>query len=256
MKNAITAIIVIGVFIGFLSPFGMDEIPLHWSIAYWLTTCALGYVVYMPFTYYGDLLLMKALPIHWCRIAVSAFVGSVLMSFVVPIINWVFFSQEVNYNEQFFGVLPKAIVIGGVITFVSLIQDYLRWQKTELLAQQQLNAAHQQKAEQEENFPVEKFMALLPIEKRGELYCLEMADHYVKVYTSQGHHLLLMRFKDALQLLEKFQGLQTHRSWWVAKSAITSLKKDGRKVSLLLVNELEVPVSRTYADEVKSADIH
>ena len=129
MKNAITAIFIMGVFIGFLSPFGMDEIPLQWSISYWLTTCALGYIVYMPFTYYGDRLLMSVLPVHWCRIAASAFVGSILMSFVVPIINLVFFSQEVNYHEEFWQVLPKTIVIGGVITFVSFMQGYLRSQK-------------------------------------------------------------------------------------------------------------------------------
>ncbi|WP_019026842.1 LytTR family DNA-binding domain-containing protein [Colwellia piezophila] len=256
MKSAITAILIIGVFIGFLSPFGMDEIPLQWSISYWLTTCTLGYIVYMPLTYYGDLLLMKVLPVHWCRIALSALVGSILMSFVVPIINWVFFSQQVDYHEQFWQVLPKTIVIGGALTFVSLIQDYLSWQKNELLVQKKLNEAHQQRAEKEGNLPLEKFLALLPIDKRGELYCLEMADHYVKVYTSQGHHLLLMRFKDALKLLENYPGLQTHRSWWVSKSAITALKKDGRKISLLLVNKLSVPVSRTYADNVKSSDIH
>jgi len=103
---------------------------------------------------------------------------------------------------------------------------------------------------------LEKFMAQLPVDKRGKLFCLEMSDHYLKVYTDKGHHLILMRFKDALALLSDYQGLQTHRSWWVAIDAITKVNKDGRKTYLELTNELQVPVSKTYAEAVKAADIH
>jgi DNA-binding LytR/AlgR family response regulator len=54
----------------------------------------------------------------------------------------------------------------------------------------------------------------------------------------------------------QYPGLQAHRSWWVAKSAITSMKKEGRKTFLLMGNDLEVPISRTYAASVKDANIH
>lgn len=96
-------------------------------------------------------------------------------------------------------------------------------------------------------------MNQLPIEKRGELLCLEMSDHYVKVYTSKGHHMVLMRFKNALSALSLYPGTQTHRSWWVAHNAIKQVKKDERKISLVLLNDLVVPVSRTYARDVKQA---
>ena len=67
--------------------------------------------------------------------------------------------------------------------------------------------------------------------------------------------MLLMRLKDALLQLEGFPGLQTHRSWWVASDAIVSVNKQNRKMTLLLSNNLEVPVSRTFVDAVKAANI-
>ncbi len=256
IQSSLSIIIIIGMFLGFLSPFGMSDISLVWSIFFWLVACTAGFLIYMPIIYYGDLILVKILPMHWGRVAISALLASTLMSFVIPLLNWLFFSTTVNYGSQFFSFFPKTIVIGGLITFISMMQDYIKWQKDELIEQQKINEEYQGKATQEANQPIAKFMALLPVIKRGELICLEMADHYVKVYTNKGHHLLLMRFKDALELLSDYQGLQTHRSWWVAKTAIVALNKEGRKVTLTLTNELEVPVSRTYSDDVKSANLH
>lgn len=256
MKSTLLVILVVGVFLGFLSPFGMDDLPLHWSIIYWEVTCAIGFAVFMPITYYGNLLLKNVLNRHWCRVAVSSFFASIILSLILPLTNSIFFTQTVSFSTQFWAILPKVFVIGSVLTFVSMMENYFKWQKTELLAQQKLNQEFKQQSEQSKDLPLERFMELLPVNKRGDLYCLEMADHYVKVYTSQGHHLLLMRFKDALLMLSDYQGLQTHRSWWVAKAAITALKKDGRKITLNLVNNVEVPVSRTYAEAVKSASIH
>lgn len=256
LRNALIICLTAGTFIGFLSPFGMDEIPMYWSMFYWIITCIIGYVIYLPTIFYGNRWLTKILPIHWCRIALCAFVASIVMSFVVPIITWLIFSTEIHLAEQFWDVFSKAIVIGGVLTFASLLQDYLTAQKEELAAQKMLNEEQQQHATKLINQDVEDFMALLPIDKRGELICLEMEDHYLKVYTDKGHHLLLMRFSDALTKLAQYPGLQTHRSWWVALSAITAMNKEGRKTTLSLINNLEVPISRTYAESVKAANIH
>lgn len=256
LRNAVFLCLAVGVFIGFLSPFGMNEIPIHWSLLYWVITCISGYFVYMPILFFGNSLLVNTLPIHWMRVAITTFISSILMSFLIPVLTWIILSIEIDLSTQFFEIFPKAIVIGGVITFVTLIQDYIKEQKSELVSQKKLNEEQQEQANNNTDKNIEEFMALLPIDKRGELICLEMADHYIKVYTDKGHHLLLMRFKDALGKLAQYPGLQTHRSWWVAKSAITSMKKEGRKTFLLVGNDLEVPISRTHAESVKDANIH
>ncbi|MNL69688.1 LytTr DNA-binding domain protein [compost metagenome] len=45
--------------------------------------------------------------------------------------------------------------------------------------------------------------------------------------------------------LRDVEGVQTHRSWWVARAAIAGVVEDGRKLRLRLTGGLEAPVSRT-----------
>lgn len=256
LLHDLLVMVVMGFFIGFLAPFGMDSVPLHWSIGYWIFTCLCGYSIYSPCTFLGELYLPKFIKIHWVRVAISSSVASIIMTFFVPFSAWLFFNQPVYYGYQFFDVLPKVFVIGGILTLISLIKDYIYKQNQTLSETEQKIAEHQQQSHLDNSVQIEQFMALLPLDKRGTLYCLEMSDHYLKVYTDKGHHLLLMRFKDALVRLNQYPGFQTHRSWWVATNAIIKVNKKGRKLSLQLVNELEVPISRTYADTIKAAGIH
>ena len=51
--------------------------------------------------------------------------------------------------------------------------------------------------------------------------------------------------------MDGVDGAQTHRSWWVARDAIRSSRRDGRNLRLVLHNGLEVPVSRTGVAKLK-----
>lgn len=79
-----------------------------------------------------------------------------------------------------------------------------------------------------------------------DLLALEMEDHYLRVHTAAGSDLILCRFGDALKELQRFDGLQIHRSWWIARSAIATTERDGQKMSVTLTNGLVAPVSRTF----------
>ncbi|KGJ95709.1 LytTR family DNA-binding domain-containing protein [Thalassotalea sp. ND16A] len=249
-------VLVVGILLGFLAPFGMNEVPLFLAIFYWVVTCTCGYFIYMPCNQLSERYLVKLVPNHWGRLIITMIVASVLMSFFVPFSVWLFFDITINYPQQFWQVLPKAIIIGGILTFIGIVKDYINRQNAKLSKSAQLIDQQLQESSSQDELQLQKFMAELPVEKRGKLLCLEMSDHYLKVYTDKGHHLILMRFKDALALLSGYQGLQTHRSWWVAIEAIAKVHKDGRKTYLELANELQVPVSKTYAEAVKAADIH
>ena len=252
LLNDLLITVVVGILLGFLSPFGMHEVPVTFAISYWVMMCTCGYFIYMPCTQLSERYLTKIVPKNWVRFGISIIVASILMSFFVPFSVWLFFNIPINYSQQFWQVFPKVILIGGILSFIGFVKDYIKRQNSKLNeSEQQL-----QKHAVQENLKFEKFMAQLPVEKRGKLYCLEMSDHYLKVYTDKGHHLLLMRFKDALDLLSDYQGMQTHRSWWVALDAIVKVNKEGRKISLEMINQLQVPVSRTYAEAIKTADIH
>jgi hypothetical protein len=88
----------------------------------------------------------------------------------------------------------------------------------------------------------------LPLKLKGaEIYAVSAEDHYLRIHTDRGSDLILMRLADAVGELEGLEGAQTHRSWWVAKSAVTGAERgDGRAV-FTLKNGVKAPVSRTYA---------
>lgn len=96
------------------------------------------------------------------------------------------------------------------------------------------------------------FLKRLPNALGRDLICLVMEDHYVRVYTEKGEHLLLMRLQDAMNELGDYDGFQTHRSWWVSASAIVNAGKEGRKNFLILRNDLKVPVSQSFYKDVKN----
>ena len=102
--------------------------------------------------------------------------------------------------------------------------------------------------------PPPKFLARLPAKLAGgELYAVEAEDHYLRLHTSKGQDLILMRLADAIEELEGLEGAQTHRSWWVARAAIQAVERgDGRAV-LTLKDGAEAPVSRGYAKALRAA---
>lgn len=79
---------------------------------------------------------------------------------------------------------------------------------------------------------------------------LSVNDHYVVVLTERGRAHLLMRFSDAMAELEGVEGMQVHRSHWVARAAVIGSGRRNGKLFLVLVDGSEVPVSRGHQQEV------
>ena len=102
--------------------------------------------------------------------------------------------------------------------------------------------------------PPPKFLARLPAQLAGaELYAVEAEDHYLRLHTSLGQDLILMRLADAIAELEGLEGAQTHRSWWVAKAAVADAERMDGRAMLTLKDGAEVPVSRGFAKALRAA---
>jgi hypothetical protein len=86
-----------------------------------------------------------------------------------------------------------------------------------------------------------------------ELLCLQMEDHYVRAHTPRGSELVLLPLKEAVAELGHREGLQVHRSWWVARAAVAEAVRDGRNLRLRLVNGVEAPVSRASLPVLREA---
>ncbi len=97
-----------------------------------------------------------------------------------------------------------------------------------------------------------KFLDRLPLKLRGaEVWAVEAEDHYLRLHTSKGQDLILMRLADAVAELEGIEGMQVHRSWWIARDAIADARRGDGRATLKLKDGAEVPVSRTYAGQLR-----
>ena len=100
--------------------------------------------------------------------------------------------------------------------------------------------------------PGAAFRERLPFKYRhAEIYALEAEDHYLRVHTSAGDTLILMRLYDAIRELDGIEGSQTHRSWWVAKAAVTGTTRANGRAGFTLKGDLSAPVSRSFHKALK-----
>ena len=107
-------------------------------------------------------------------------------------------------------------------------------------------------AARQEGKPRARFLDRLPAALGRDVVYLNVRSHYVNVVTTAGSGALLMRFADAVADLGD-QGMQVHRSYWVARRHVLGVERRAERTVLLLTGGEEVPVSRTYLAAVRDA---
>jgi len=93
----------------------------------------------------------------------------------------------------------------------------------------------------------------LPLPQRAPLVSISVTDHYVEVSTEKGKTLVLMRLSDAIRETRPTRGLQIHRSHWVALEAVARTVRNGDKLLIELKDGRRLPVSRSFARDVRDA---
>lgn len=76
--------------------------------------------------------------------------------------------------------------------------------------------------------------------------------NYVRIYTSKTIFFEGATMKVVLSQIPAHLGLRTHRSHWIAYSAIETVINDGRGLTVSLVSGVQIPVSRSNMNKVKS----
>jgi hypothetical protein len=240
-----------GLLLSLIGPYDTSNIPEALArIGYWTSLLVLASLLSGPWmrvlehAFEADGRLWKAmlifcatlsLPVYSVVIAYDMFFGAGGEFSLAHVIK---FLSSVEYGA-----------IGYVIWYIQVVV-------ITLMVVTALSFAFTALAKQEEparTRPGQRFLNRLPKEIGTNLICLNMEDHYVRAYTSRGNALVLMRFGDALAELEDYPGQQTHRSWWVAYSAISHTKRDKRRYLAHLENNMDVPVSQTFTSQMKKA---
>lgn len=226
LRGAAVAV-VSGLFLTFSGAFGTGDAPLGMRLAYWMSLMALGYgwgaFVARYFFRAGRWRTGRA----WLDVAIAALVMSTPFTFVVWFASGLMFGADIPLRG-----LP---ILFGSVLLVSL-------------AITAINMLIEVRGVTHAGPTPPKFLERLPLKLRGgEVWAVEAEDHYLRLHTSKGQDLILMRLADAVTELEGVEGAQVHRSWWVARDAIADARRGDGRATLTLKDGCEVPVSRTYA---------
>ncbi|MEO1659595.1 MAG: LytTR family DNA-binding domain-containing protein [Pseudomonadota bacterium] len=229
-------VIGLGLIFAWLGVYNTGRLPFYKSFVFWTSTMAVGAgasVLIAPIIW-GPRLETMAAPF---KIAIVA----AIVSLPVTLTLIVFFSSGIPSLDLILIQYSYVMVISLIVTTGAYVRE-----------------AMMSKAEDraDDAAPIQTFLERLPVKFRtAELHAISSEDHYLRVHTSLGEELILMRLADAVRELNGADGLQVHRSWWVAKAGITDEKRvDGRSL-LVLPSGTEVPVSRSYRSKAKEAGL-
>lgn len=221
-----------GVVLGAVGPFGSffnDVLPVR--IGYWTVVLLVSGVIYGLALRWTLPRVNRARAPVWVWAPVLVLVvslGPALVSRLLAIGLWPGIRQAVGLVEWY----GQAVLIGLVYVGLFIPLRLGRGSPAEDLA-------------------VAPRQRLKPIDRT--LVCLQMEDHYVRIHRQNGSELVLMPLSQAIASLDDVEGLQTHRSWWVARTAVSGVIEDGRNLRLVLRNGLEAPVSRTRVAKLREA---
>lgn len=238
----------LGVTFAWLGVYGTTEIPILERIAYWTGLMALGIVsaaLVNPLVF--DRLMKDTHPA--LQIAAVSLIISVPITVGLVVIEAAedgTLSQPSWWWTQYFYV----VIISALLTTGGWAIDRLNTARaaTASIVQasgQPVSASAAVSAAFADRLPV-KF-------RTADIHAVSAEDHYLRVHTSAGETMILMRLADAIRELGSLEGMQTHRSWWVARQGLADTAKGDGKVTLKLKSGAEAPVSRTYQKAVKDA---
>lgn len=91
----------------------------------------------------------------------------------------------------------------------------------------------------------------LAFEKRGALVSISVEDHYVRVRTTDGEDMLLLRLSDAIREVGDTAGQRVHRSHWVAFDQVKAAARKGDGALLNMTHGPDIPVSRANVSAIR-----
>lgn len=235
-----TVLLAVAVILGLAGPFGTAEVMrLVPRIVYWLAVCEVTFACGSFISQASDHFKPRFHGSEHLFAAVVGLIIGVVIAIEIFLFNWAIFGIS-PLRAGYALTLVSNVVIVAVIIRVAISLLRQNTPDTTIAAPQDAPPA-----------PKVALVERLPYDKRGPLISLSVNDHYVDVVTTKGQEMLLMRLADAIR--EAGDGLQVHRSHWVARDHIISVTRDGAKAVIKTSDGRDIPVSRTYVPMLKEA---
>jgi DNA-binding LytR/AlgR family response regulator len=216
-------------FLAFSGAFTSARAALPVRLGYWLGLMVVGWL-WGGFVSRFFFRRVGAPTRLWLRVAASSLALAVPYSVVVGVTTHLVLGFNFRDPLAVANLLVSVILVTGAMVTINVL------------------VARQSEGLTQASSEPPKFLDRLPPKLRGaEVWAVEAEDHYLRLHTSRGQDLILMRLSDAIAELEGIEGAQVHRSWWVARGAIAEAVRSDGRATLTLTDGAEVPVSRPYA---------
>jgi len=250
----------IGVFLALIGAFGSMAAPLPLRLASWIGFAWLGYAFFRPMeTVVSWAERALDLP-RWGLLIAACLISAAPMTAAVLAIGSLPRAPVWPGLEVAAGTYFSVLVVGSAVTVLfNVVKPGQRPDAVPTPVQNPVAApsahafAAQEPPPSPPASPANPLLDQLPPELGSDIIALEMEDHYVRVHTALGSALVLMRLRDAMTLIGDLEGMQVHRSWWVARAAVEDVIRDGRNIRLQLARGLEAPVARAKVAELRDA---
>jgi len=246
---SLAAVTAVGVALALLGPFGTFlNGGLGVRLAYWIGLLWISILFYLPSLWAGFRLSFRFDLPPWFALAAAVVIASVPMAGVSR------FAARLVWTRFVAGMSPldwygETVIVAGPLCFTyAAAKGLLRTRRPG-----RSDAPEPISPPKDEDASRLRFLARLPPRLGRDLLCLQMEDHYVRAHTAAGSDLILIPLHQAVAELGGLEGLQVHRSWWVARHAVMDVERDGRSVRLKLRNGVTAPVSRRAVAALKAA---
>lgn len=239
------------------------DYPLAVSLFEWTTNFVLLWLAFELGSRFASFLMRPWTPPLWvvlilggiAGVAISRPVRSVVRDisarFAPEVMAEVSFPDGLVWEEFVFAyasVVAVPIIIWIVVNYI-----YVQTFNVERFGHRRTE--EEQPAADPVPVQIPEFVKQLTAGPDVEIHALQAEDHYLRVYTATSNELIRYRFSDAVGEVGHLPGLQVHRSFWVNKTAVANVRKNGRSYEIVLKGGLEVPVSRSYRYAVKEAGL-
>ena len=226
----------VGAFLGVVGPYGsFFNGPLGIRLAYWIGVTWIGAVVFGVAVRLSLAAGRRLGAPDWFMAAVAALLGAAVQAAIVAQVAVALWTHLKTFTPFIWYAQCLAISIPLVAAYL-LMRPRLLGPGVEVPAL---------------TSPEPPGSAAEP--RPGEVVCLRMEDHYVRVHTLAGSRLVAGPFERVIAGLGNQEGMRVHRSWWVARAAVVGVVADGRNLRLELSGGLSAPISRASVARLREA---
>lgn len=241
----LTFLAVLAIFI-LTGPFGTSEtMSFADRLLYWTIVQAGAWIFAISFSIIANSILAGSIRNMLARMMIGSLTAAVPIGLLLTITNRVFSDKEMGFGP----FLQSSLSSLPLCAIFCLLSYLTACQSLETAEDAPADTSGNAEPEVKKTAPL---LERLPPQKRGELLRLSVQDHYTQIVTTRGQQLVLLRFTDALKEIGQTEGVQVHRSHWIADADVVSLRKQAGRLHVITRDGSEIPVSRSYNTAVQA----